>query len=569
MKRRLLLASVVLLALLGVADTLYLVSLKVEDEVRGRADSQVCQAVSEDGCAIALESPMSEIAGVPISIIGGVTYVIMAALGLWAWLGKGDEWIDAALHGIAAGATVYSLVLAGYSASVGSWCVFCIGLYAFNTLMLVATTALPGRGLSGLLAVPSQVIKRPGAIALTAAILAVGVLGGMKGLTLTIDRLGGDQAESDARRLADAWTAGLHPMDEAEAPSRGPKDASIVLIKFSDFQCPYCRKMWGQLEDALEGNDRLRVVFRHNPLSNVCNPMMPGPFHARACQAAFAADCAHQQGKFWEYGDKLFANQADLSDDDLAGYASDVGLDLSAFNTCLEAPETAARIRKDALYARAVGAAGTPSSLINGLRFVGGMSRHSIDRITGQVSKRLRQGERLQPDPVRARFESSAPGSPDKAPRALTLAENPLDLTVYVNPGTSEGRAQLSSLFKLQSLHKSLLRVGVRVTGSSLASQTLACGLLQEEPAYVARELGTAQDPDERAAKLFKELTGLQACVDTGQGKTLIAQDGMAVDAVGSELPAMVIGNKHLVGVWDAMQLDQVVAMVLLAAEKQ
>jgi protein-disulfide isomerase len=102
--------------------------------------------------------------------------------------------------------------------------------------------------------------------------------------------------------------------------------------------------------------DKVRVVFRDYPL----------PFHPQARPAAEAAACAHDQGKFWEYNKKLFANQSALADENLKTYAKDLGLDTAKFDECFAKKQFTANIDKDLADGVAAGVNGTPAFFING-----------------------------------------------------------------------------------------------------------------------------------------------------------------------------------------------------------
>lgn len=142
-----------------------------------------------------------------------------------------------------------------------------------------------------------------------------------------------------------------------DSPRRGPSDAWVTMIEFTDFECPYCR-----LEEpivatllASYGPD-LRLVFKHFPLDAI-HP------HARA--AAVAAECARAQGKFWELHDLLLAT--DLDDATILADAQLVtGLDVTAWQACLATPAADARVSADVTLGASVGVAGTPTFVING-----------------------------------------------------------------------------------------------------------------------------------------------------------------------------------------------------------
>ena len=145
---------------------------------------------------------------------------------------------------------------------------------------------------------------------------------------------------------------------EPIGPSLGPDSASVTLVEFSDFQCPFCSRAVPTIKALREKYpDDLRVVYRHMPLS----------FHANARPAAIAAACADAQGLFWPYHDRLFEQQQALSGDDLMAHAEAVGLEKEAFATCLEDPATAATVDADSLAARDAGVTGTPAFFVNGV----------------------------------------------------------------------------------------------------------------------------------------------------------------------------------------------------------
>jgi protein-disulfide isomerase len=139
-------------------------------------------------------------------------------------------------------------------------------------------------------------------------------------------------------------------------PVRGAKDALVTIIEFSDFECPYCRRVQPTLKRLLkEYEGQVRLVFRDFPLS----------IHKNAQKAAEAAQCAGEQDKFWPFHDKLFEQTA-LSLDDLKKYAGDMGLDMDKFTTCLDTGKYAQEVAGDMQDGQAVGVNSTPSFFVNG-----------------------------------------------------------------------------------------------------------------------------------------------------------------------------------------------------------
>jgi protein-disulfide isomerase len=146
-------------------------------------------------------------------------------------------------------------------------------------------------------------------------------------------------------------------------PARGPADARLTVVLFSDFQCPFCSRVepsLAQLEQAFPG--KVRIVWKHQPL----------PMHPNAMPAALASEAAREQGKFWPFHDKVFANQAGLGTPDaLSRFAGEAGLDVRRFEQALKAKKGEARIQEDQRLAGQVGANGTPTMFFNCRQVVG------------------------------------------------------------------------------------------------------------------------------------------------------------------------------------------------------
>jgi protein-disulfide isomerase len=143
----------------------------------------------------------------------------------------------------------------------------------------------------------------------------------------------------------------------ADGQTRGPASAPIELIEFSDFQCPYCLRANPVVTQVLSTyGDRIRFVYRNYPLAN----------HPNARPAAEAAQCAAEQGKFWPYHDRLFADQSKLADEDLKQSAVALGLDAARFNACFDSHKYKARVEADMQAGNEAGVNGTPAFFING-----------------------------------------------------------------------------------------------------------------------------------------------------------------------------------------------------------
>jgi protein-disulfide isomerase len=161
------------------------------------------------------------------------------------------------------------------------------------------------------------------------------------------------------------------------APTRGPKTAPITLIEYSDFECPFSKRAQdtlAELKKKYEG----KILFCYKDYSL--------PFHKNAKKAAEAAHCAGEQGKYWEFHDKLFENQKALGDDKYKEIATGLGLNMEKFNGCLSTGKFAAEIEKESKEGAANGVNGTPGFFINGVMLSGAVP---IDNFTDIIDKEL------------------------------------------------------------------------------------------------------------------------------------------------------------------------------------
>ena len=165
------------------------------------------------------------------------------------------------------------------------------------------------------------------------------------------------------------------------SPVLGKADAPVVVVEFSDFQCPYCGRLQPDLKALLEKNpDKVKLVFKHFPLD----------FHQNARPAAIAAMAAQEQGKFWQLHDVLFQNQATLDASKLDDFAKQAGLDVARFKKDREskAADYDKRIVADLQLGAQSGVQGTPSLYIGGKK----VRDRSVAGMSAMVEEALKQG---------------------------------------------------------------------------------------------------------------------------------------------------------------------------------
>ncbi|HUP56555.1 MAG TPA: thioredoxin domain-containing protein [Bdellovibrionota bacterium] len=143
----------------------------------------------------------------------------------------------------------------------------------------------------------------------------------------------------------------------------GPADASVTLVEYGDYECPYCGEAYGIVRAVIGAmGPRLRYVFRNFPLTEI---------HEDAMAAALAAEAAGAQGRFWEMHSKIFENQESLDPADFIAHAEQLGLDVPRFIESVEEGKLGTRIRNDIRSGAKSGVDSTPTFFINGVLYEG------------------------------------------------------------------------------------------------------------------------------------------------------------------------------------------------------
>jgi protein-disulfide isomerase len=166
------------------------------------------------------------------------------------------------------------------------------------------------------------------------------------------------------------------PIDDD--PVLGPNDAAITIIEFSDYECPYCKRWhdetFDRLLEAFPG--QIRFVYRDFPLTSI---------HANAAPAAEAANCAHEQNRFWDFHRKLFSSST-LNTQTYLNYASELGLDMATFEECVSSRRHQDEVMADLEWAVNLGISSTPTFFVNGIALVGAQP---FEMFSDVISKEL------------------------------------------------------------------------------------------------------------------------------------------------------------------------------------
>ncbi len=168
-------------------------------------------------------------------------------------------------------------------------------------------------------------------------------------------------------------------IDIAGSPFKGKADAPVTIVVFDDFECPYCHQLEPLLEKVFAKNkDKVKLVFKNMPL----------PFHKMADPAHRAALAAEEQGKFWEFHDRLFkANPNQLSIPFFNSIAKDLGLDMAKFKADMNSTVVRQKINKDEIDAQKAGVTGTPTVFVNGEQ----LKQRSMEAFQQLIDKALQK----------------------------------------------------------------------------------------------------------------------------------------------------------------------------------
>lgn len=374
-------------AVVGFGCSLYLFTRKIDP-----SGTSICSVSATIDCDVVNGSAASEVFGLPIALLGMGFFlgVVIAALlkpsraarlfqttGLLAVVG-----------------CLYALFLAFTSWQIGAVCPMCMAIYASTSLLLLASVLGLRQEDGALLDGLDQVVRSRTLLVEAATLVAVVLLGQLWYRSIdqrsssdkVIDALAvqtpdpheqqeqHEQAPQPARtddiasQLAGTYVVPRGTVAlEGDEPVLGDPNAPYTVVEYACFGCPHCAVASKQLHDLVLEEPSIQVRFRSFPLSNECNPGAARGGRPEVCRAAMAAQCANQEGKFWEYSGLVFANQHQLGDELLAAVASQVGLEFGKFSECMSNPAVLEQVQRDAVSGGALQLVGTPSMFLKGI----------------------------------------------------------------------------------------------------------------------------------------------------------------------------------------------------------
>ena len=205
----------------------------------------------------------------------------------------------------------------------------------------------------------------------------------------------------------------------AADPSKGSKDPLVTIVEFSDFQCPFCTRVNPTLDQLMKNyGDKIRIVFKQNAL----------PFHKEAKAAAEISLAAHEQGKFWEMHDALFAAQKQMKGADMTALgvelAQKIGINGGKLKKALESGKYSEKVKADMALAQKVGARGTPNFFVNGVQLVGAKPYAAFE---AEVKKQIEIAEGLKKKGLKgdALYKAAVEHNKKNAPKAPAAPAQP------------------------------------------------------------------------------------------------------------------------------------------------
>ncbi len=179
-------------------------------------------------------------------------------------------------------------------------------------------------------------------------------------------------------------------VDNGKLPILGDENAKVTIVEFSDFQCPFCKRYIDETHEQIKekyiDTGKVKIAYRHYPLTSI---------HPNAQKAAEASECANEQSKFWEFHDKLFAEQDTWSpltltdaSNAFVGYAGELGLNTDQFQSCLDSDKYQKAVETDLEAGNKVQVDGTPAFFVNGYRLVGAQPFSEFERVIEEELKK-------------------------------------------------------------------------------------------------------------------------------------------------------------------------------------
>lgn len=412
------LAIAILLCVAGALTSGLLLLHHHGEAVAVSAVNEVCGDGTTSGCETVARSPYSAVGRIPLAAIG-LAFSLCLGLGLLlASVAPAEIRDPAAAVALAALglALVIDLVLLGVQAFfVKAFCLLCLVTYLLNGGAFAALwparrsrawRAALARGEGRLVLVGWAV----GSLALVAAVsaahltlsyrgaerqgrllgapapapasTAAGSPGSSESVSADVQRLQNQvrklqETLDDPQKLDQYFTekaardferAPVQSFDLRDVPFGGPQDAPVKIVEYSDFLCPFCRLLAGELVKFLpQSGNRVVIYYKNYPLDQACNPSLKASTHPGACWLALGGICAQYQGRFHAYADKVYSTELrNPQPPDVVRLAAKAGLNAQALEACISDPRTKVQLETQIAEAQRLGVQATPTLFVNG-----------------------------------------------------------------------------------------------------------------------------------------------------------------------------------------------------------
>ena len=382
------LALLVVLLGIGASIELTLVHHRAQMDVASSCD--ISDTVS---CTSIAQTPEAVFLRVPISVWGICTYLVFGILAVWGMKIKRRTSFPWAIFFWMGLATVLYSVWLAYIAyfKYGFFCIWCTVLYVVNMgLMILGIIGVRKSGEGVLSSLKKEVSYLWGVRELSLPLMVVGA--GLAGGLIyfypahaegehepDVDLAGkisvGENVEKGGVKGRGRYgldginvpkVGNLNLIDE-DTPMKGARNPDLVVVEFSDYQCPFCAKAHVAVREAFEKyKDRMRVYHRQFPLDENCNRLIKRPYYPHSCNASRAAYCAGQQGKFWELDHLLYMNRKSHYGPGLMRLVRKIGLNEKEFTRCLNGNESLEAVKRDIEVGLAIKMRGTPAFVFFG-----------------------------------------------------------------------------------------------------------------------------------------------------------------------------------------------------------
>ena len=385
-----------LLSLLGaaIAGILTFVHLGLlRGELLGGA---VCKAEGAFNCHAVTGGAWGTVLGMPLALWGLLGYLAVLALALYA-LAASDAAQQAMTLTVAL-ATLFlildAVLLTLMATVIHYYCALCLATYAVNlALLLVAVWASGGSWWGALGRAPAALAALVPSAAHPSAWLVWGMLAvsaaGVAGVHLAAGFVSRGPFGA-MRRQVEEFIAkqGRVSVDTAKDPRIGRAAAPFQIVEFSDFLCPACQRASTLNPIILAGRPDTSFVFKHYPLDTACNGQITRSVHPGACRVAAASECAHEQGRFWEFHDLVFAEGPKYNVNRVEQDAAQLGLDTPRFQACLQSGQGLEAVKRDIAEGVKAGVSSTPTYVVNGLPIAGGMTPSVYEEFVAALKER-------------------------------------------------------------------------------------------------------------------------------------------------------------------------------------